>query len=481
MVYSLNLQDKKVLKLIYDFAETKKVKLYLVGGYLRDIVLKREKSNPDMDFAVKKGAIRFGREFAAKIKAGFVVLDKEHGSCRLLKRIQDKDYTLDFTDFRGRDLKEDLLLRDFTINSLALELEEAISQESLNNHLVDLYGGKQDLKKKIIRVLSKRSFPEDPLRILRAFSLACIFDFKIEKQTIKLINQEKEKLDGVSCERVRDELFKILDSDRAYDYLSYMHKLNVLKLIIPEIEVMRNVRQGPYHHLNVLAHSFESLRQMDLLIKACRNKEVEDYLNEYLCGQRKRRALIRLGVLLHDIGKPKTLRRRKGKTIFHGHERAGADIVRIIGRRLKLSNDELDALNKMVFWHLRPGYMADNLTLSARAKFRYFRDAGKEALSILLVSLADQRSTRGRLTSGETRQRHEKAVASLIKEYLKKKKEKKLPRLINGDDLIKNLRLRPSILIGVILSRVEELQAIGRIKTKQEALALAQRIKDKSL
>ena len=256
----------------------------------------------------------------------------------------------------------------------------------------------------------------------------------------------------------------------------------MLKIVIPEIELMRGVGQGPYHHLDVWKHSLETIRQLDLALKEVKNdKEINNYLDEIISADRKRRALIRLGALLHDIGKPQARRREEGKTKFHGHERIGSDITEIIAKRLKLSNDELQALEKMVFWHLRPGYLADNEEISARAKFRYFRDTAKEAVSTLLVSIADQRATRGPLTSEESRITHEKACFSLIREYFRKQKEKKLPRLINGDDLIRSFRLEPSVLIGKILSEVEELQAIGKVKSKKQALEVAKKLVTGSL
>lgn len=466
-----------MLKAVSRFAGERKVQLYLVGGYLRDILLKREKDNPDMDFCLKKGAIKFGRELAGKIKAGFVVLDKEHGCCRLVKNIKGKAYTLDFTDFRGRTLEEDLLHRDFTINCLAVELEKAANAHPLNEALIDLYGGRPDLKAKLIKAVFKKSFDEDPLRILRAFSLACIFGFKIDKNTLNLIRLKKNKLSAVSSERIRDELFKILGSDAAFDYLNRMDKLKILKIILPESEVMRAVKQGPYHHLDVFRHALETLRQLEMIIQEFkRNNQMQDYLNEVISGQRRRLGLIKLAAFLHDVGKPQTMRRKAGKTIFHGHERVGADITETVAKRLKLSNDETNALKKMVFWHLRPGFMADNPLLTARAKYRYFRDTASEAAAVLLLSLADQRATRGRLTSQEARARHEKVVACLIKEGFRKRKEKPVVRLINGDDLLKKFKLQPSPLIGKILSGIEELQATGRIKTRKQALQAAQRI-----
>jgi len=467
---------KNLLKTVQQFVDSKKVKLYLVGGYLRDILLNREKDNPDIDFCLKKRAIPFARELAHKIKAGFVVLDQEHGCARLVKRIKDKVYTLDFTDFRGKDLHDDLLHRDFTINAIALGLEDVFAIK-LEEKLIDPHGGRKDLKAKIIRMVAKNAFDEDPLRILRAFSLSAIFGFKINKETLKLAKAKKKKLVDISSERIRDELFKIFARPDSFTHLSNLDKLGILKIIIPEIEQMRGISQGPYHHLDVWKHSLETVRQLECVLQEARkNDEIQGYLNEIICAERKRVALMKLGALLHDIGKPLARRRKKGKTIFHGHERIGADIAEVIAKRLKLSNDELEALEKMVFWHLRPGYLADNEDISARAKFRYFRDTGKEGVSTLLVSIADQRATRGLLTSDESRLRHEKVCFNLVRQYFKKQKEKKLPRLINGDELIERLKLTPSPLIGKILSEVEELQAIGKIKTKKQALEAARKL-----
>ncbi len=173
--------DRELLKSIYASAKKENKQLFIVGGYLRDIVLKRERQNPDIDFCIKQGAVKFGRLLAKKIKAGFVLLDAQHGCCRLVKKIQDKIYTLDFTDFRGKDLEDDLKHRDFTLNTLALGLDLAVRDSAWQKNIIDVCGALKDIKDKVIRIAGKESFDEDPLRILRAFSLSCIFDFKIDK------------------------------------------------------------------------------------------------------------------------------------------------------------------------------------------------------------------------------------------------------------------------------------------------------------
>jgi putative nucleotidyltransferase with HDIG domain len=473
----LKMEYQDILRPVYAFAVKSGVRLYLVGGILRDALLKREKLNPDFDFCLKENAISFGAKLSRQLRAGFVVLDKEHGACRLVKKTGDKNYTLDFTDFRGRTLEEDLRHRDFTVNTLALELKDQFTRKNTQVEIIDSCGGRQDLKTKTIRMAGKEAFDEDPLRIMRAFSISSIFGFKIEEKTLALIKSKAAKLSAVSTERIRDELFKILESRESFRYISEMDRLGVIKAILPELNVMRGLKQGPYHHLDVWRHTLETLKQLDgLIVQVRSNKGIQSYLDEFICAQRSRRSLIKLGALLHDIGKPAALRREEGKTKFHGHERIGADMTGDIVRRLRLSNDELQAVSKMVFWHLRPGYLADSETPTARARFRYFRDTAQEGLSILLLSMADQRATRGPLTSEESRKQHERVVLRLVKEYFRNQKVKVLPRFINGDDLIKNFKLEPSPLIGKVLLELQELQAIGKLKNKKEALGLARKM-----
>jgi len=488
VVFSDN-QAENLIKTVYRSAKKKKMDIFLVGGYLRDVVLNRKKDCPDIDidFCLKSGAVNFGRKLAREIKAAFVILDKEHGCCRLIKKISRQVYTLDITDFRGKTIAEDLAHRDFTINAMALELGVLFSipgnkkgvfpRKNLIRLFIDPYGGKEDLKLGIIRLVNKISFDEDPLRILRAFSLSVIFGFKIEKETLASAVSKRGKLSAVSYERIRDELFKIFDRPDSLDCLSELDRTGILKTVIPEIEVMKGVKQGPYHHLDVWKHTLEAVRQFEILLQEVkRNRELKDYLNEVISGERKRRALLKLGLLLHDVGKPKAIRREGGKVKFHGHERIGLGITRNVARRLKLSNDEMNSLGRMVLWHLRPGYLADNEELTPRAVFRYFRDSAAEGAGILLMSIADQRATRGILTSKESKICHEKVTFGLIKEYFRRKREKKQVRLINGNDLMRKFGLKPSPLIGKILLELDELQAIGRIKTKKEALRTAERV-----
>ncbi len=470
-------QEQAILDPIYKFSRANRLKLYLVGGALRDLLLRRLRPNPDFDFCLKSGALRFGRKLSRKLKCAFVLLDEEHAACRLVKKIQGRIYTFDFSDFRDTTLEKDLRRRDFTINALALPLEEALSNKDLEASLIDPCGGQADLKKGLVRMAGLNSFREDPLRILRAFSFGCALNFKLTRETLAKARQESKRISTVSDERIRDELFKILDTPSAYATFAVLDQIKVLEIIFPEIKPMRGIGQGPYHHLDVWQHTLETLKQFELIIKSpVKDRQIQVYLDEVLAGSRKRSSLLKLACILHDIGKPAALRREKKKLIFHGHERVGLGMSRSIWRRLKLSNDEGRRLERMVLWHLRPGYLADNPHPSVRAVFRYFRDTGSDSLGVLLLSLADQRATKGPLTTATSRLQHEKTVKHLIRQLLKKQDEKQLVRFLNGHDLMRKFKIPASPLIGDLLAALEEAQAIGKIKNKNEAVRLAAKL-----
>ncbi len=468
--------NRLLLSNILDFANKKKVELYLVGGTLRDILLAREKDNPDIDFCLKVNAINFSKALARELKSGFVVLDQEHGCGRIVKKTKEKIYTLDFSDFRGKTIEDDLLLRDLTINSMAIELSKVLKADKFMDFLIDPCQGREDLSAKIIRTVNKNSFVEDPLRILRVFSYASLFGFKIEKQTMKLAKKKRKLILNSSWERIRDEIFKTLSAAKSYEYIKQLDEQGIFSVVFPEIIPMNRFKQGSYHHLDVWKHSLETLRQLEPILKSfARIEERANYINAEISSGHRRWELLKLAAILHDVGKPATFRVEKGKVKFYGHDRVGARILEAVAKRLRLSREEERILRLLTIFHLRPGYMANSPVLTRKAKFRFFRDCAEESVSILLLSLADQRATKGYLTIERCRKRHERLTRNLISEYFNKQKEVKTERLVDGNDLIRDLKLKPSPLIGKLLRELEELQAIGKIHTKENGLEEARK------
>ncbi|MDD5584940.1 MAG: hypothetical protein PHV55_07795 [Candidatus Omnitrophica bacterium] len=208
--------------LISKIARRRDIDVWLVGGFLRDVCLAREKDlfdtsttlsmkpqrsrNVDFDFCVEKDVLKVVKDFSSRTSSKFIVLDEEQGSYRVIIKKSGSVYTYDFTLMRGATIHEDLSLRDFSINTLALNLNERASA------LIDYFGAQADLKKKLIRVVREEVLPQDPLRILRGFSFMVNYDFRIEAKTQALMTKYKKLLKNVSGERINEELFKIFAS-----------------------------------------------------------------------------------------------------------------------------------------------------------------------------------------------------------------------------------------------------------------------------
>ena len=256
-----------------------------------------------------------------------------------------------------------------------------------------------------------------------------------------------------------------------------MDRDGILFEIMPQVRVMYGLVQGGYHHLDVWKHSLETLAQLDkLLAELSNDKHLPAYLAQEIGGGHSRLSVLRLACILHDIGKPDTRKKEPdGRTSFHGHEHVGRRIVRVIAGKLMLSTKERYALEDMVTYHLRPGYLANFKRPSDKAVYRYFRDTKDEAVSIILLAVADQRSTRGPLTTDHDVAHHAAIALPLIRQYFVKKSEKPVVRLLSGHDLIKKLGLKPGPQFAQILLKVTEAQHLGKISTKKEALELARK------
>ncbi|MDE2027742.1 MAG: CCA tRNA nucleotidyltransferase, partial [Candidatus Omnitrophica bacterium] len=214
-------------------------RVFLVGGALRDYYVKGR--GHDLDFAVDNGAIALSRKVARRIKGSFVLLDKEHGSARVVKKLDKEIWTFDFTDWRGKGIQEDLYLRDFTVNAMAVDILAGAPK------LLEVQGARRDLDTGLVRMTNPKAFQEDPLRLLRAFSLTAGLGFKIEAKTLRQIKKDAPLISKVAVERIREEIFRILASRRAYETCRAMDAIGLLPQVIPQLTVMKGVHQGGFH------------------------------------------------------------------------------------------------------------------------------------------------------------------------------------------------------------------------------------------
>ena len=449
-------------------AKDLKVKLYPVGGFVRDTLLKKENIT-DLDFVVAGNLKKFAEAFAKRTKGSIVNLSKEFQITRV---VVDKTYTCDFSKCRGKSIENDLAFRDFTINALALDADK----------IIDVYGGVKDLKSGRIIQISKNIYKEDPLRLLRAVRLAAALDFKLDTKTTQQIKKDSSLIKNVSAERVRDELLKILSAGKSADYILLLDKLKVLSVILPELKKLKGISQPGYHHLDVWEHTLEAIRQIENHLRSTmddvRSKnetnlelglepKIKTFIKEYLdekIGQTDRRTLLKLFVLFHDIAKPETKSTDKRGTHFYLHELKGAEKFAKAGKRLRLSNDVIKAGKLIIKNHLRTGYLTDLKSISKKAVLKFLRDCGEFTPEVLLLSWADRLSARGAKVKKKDIMNQKKLIERLFKEYYKQATAKPLPKLLNGYDIMKAFKLKPSPLIGELLDKVNEAQILGILK-----------------
>ncbi|MFH1875354.1 MAG: HD domain-containing protein [Candidatus Omnitrophota bacterium] len=468
-------QSVPYLSTLAAVARSHDVYVWLVGGVLRDMYLGKKREFFDFDFCVEKHVLPVVKHFAKKTSSRFIVLDEAQQSYRVIVKQKGAVYTYDFTLMRGAQFIDDLARRDFSINTLALCLNE-------KGKLLDYYGARRDLKRKIIRVIQEDVFEADPLRILRGFSFMVNYGLRIEKRTYAYMIKYRKLLKAVSGERLKEEFFKILGAPGSFRAIKQLADAWILDEIIPSLGRMRGVTQGAYHHLDVWAHSLETLRQFERLVygELASSREITAYLNESLAQNRTRNQVIKLACLLHDIGKPAAKARKGKRTIFYTHEKIGRDLIEHIASALKFSVRVREFLKKLVFWHLRPGYLADQEEPTRRAIYRFFRDTQEEGPSVVLLSLADWRATCGPLTDARKRKRHEKVMLSLVEDYFREIVRIPLPVIVDGFAIMKKFNLSPSPLIGKILKKVREEQALGHVTTKTQAYVIAHEIVTKN-
>ncbi|MFQ5934025.1 MAG: HD domain-containing protein, partial [Dehalococcoidia bacterium] len=364
---------------IRDLLQRRSCEAYLVGGYIRDSILGR--STRDIDIAVEGSAEELGRNLADFLGGSLVLLGKEDQVARaVLPQGDDVPWQMDLTPISS-DILGNLGARDFTIDALALRLDDSIGK------VIDPFGGLKDLGDRVVRAVGPDVFRKDPIRSMRAVRLAAELNFFIHPDTQLLIRGDAQLLSGEAPERVRVELCAALATDLGYQPLRQMEDLGLLQLLIPELEEGRGIGQPKEHRWDVYDHSLETVGALEQLLND-KTEEKDEFIaaltwtDEYskhfrdaYPGATPRGALMKLAALLHDVGKPRTKSvESSGRIRFYGHSQVGAEMTRRIMRRLRFSGRETKHVETIVLHHLRPGLMSSPGELpTAKAIYRYFR------------------------------------------------------------------------------------------------------------
>jgi putative nucleotidyltransferase with HDIG domain len=435
-----NFLKHPVFKVVSNFIKENSLEAYVVGGFVRDLLL--EKPSKDIDIVVVGDGTLVAQEVAKILKVKNVSIFKNYGTAHFKYKDLDVEFVgarKESYEFNSRKpfteigtLRDDQFRRDFTINALAL----ALSEENYGD-LVDPFNGLADLRNGIIRTPLEPdvTFSDDPLRMLRAIRFATRLNFKIEIKSLEAIKNQSERLEIISRERIADELNKIILTETPSRGFKLLNATRLLHQFFPEMIALQGIET-----INGKSHKDNFLHTLEVLDNLAENSE-----NLWL----------RWAAILHDIAKPPTKRFDEivGWT-FHGHEEIGARMVPKIFQRLKLPLDQkMKYVQKMVRLHLRPIALVKG-SVSDSAIRRLLNEAGDDIDDLMLLCNADITS------KNEFKVKKYKQNFELVSTKLRLVEEKDRIRNfqppISGDLIMKTFGIGPQAEIGIIKSQIKE-------------------------
>lgn len=476
-----NLKEFRVCQLIQKIASNRKVKVYLVGGALRDLLLKKPLIR-DFDFLVKGETKALVSEIAKQMAISYFPLDESWGIWRLIFKEGKRKWGMDFSSMHADRIELDLQQRDFTINSIALDLTHFFNEQTIS--LIDPLNGLEDLEKRILRVNAEDSFRKDPLRMLRAFRFAANLNLRIEENTICLIKKNKNLLPKSAAERIRAEFFALLNEKKAAFFLRSLFQVGILEELFPEIKSWADLPQGPHHDFCLLEHAFQTVAAGDFILAHLADifpahaKALRNNLGELMEEGITRQALFKFGAFFHDSGKSVsyTVTQEEKAPPFFDHDQKGKTINEQICQRLKLSRQATKLVTDMTGQHMRILGLAQLPQVTPRAKYRFFRDLGKGGIDIALLSLADKMAARWIKfqwpqpdSTPADLLRVTKLVLELIDYYYKDFQVQEKRLFLDGREIMAAFGLPPGKKVGELLTRLREAENAGLIQSKEEA------------
>jgi len=445
--------------------------VWIVGGAVRDALLEREVT--DLDLAVGGDPARVARAVAEAGDGYVFELSAEFATWRAVAR--DRSWQLDATALRGETIESDLAGRDFTLGAVAVPLA--------GGEPIDPRGGIEDLQRRLLRAVAEDSFDADPLRLLRAARIAVELELQIDPDTVALARTRAGRAAEPAGERQLAELRRLLGGPDPLRGLALLDELGLTAVVLPELEALRGVEQGPNHHLDVFGHTLAVLEQtlavesdLERFAGECA-AETRALLEEPLAEEMTHGTALRFGALLHDIGKPATKGEHDGHVTFIGHDGTGAEIVAGICRRLRAGGKLTRHLQALTRHHLRLGFMVHEAPLPPRRVHEYLRVTEPVSADVTLLTVADRLSARGSgpFATDEAIEAHLDLARTMLAAALDWRREGPPEPLLRGGELADRLGIAPGPELGDLLAELEAAQYAGEVADPQAAIEYLRR------
>lgn len=438
--------------------------VFLVGGTVRDAAINVAGEKADFDLAMPEVDGGFVRMLAGMIGGTAFVLDEETGAWRISS---PDGFTVDILPFRGETIEKDLEGRDFTINALAYDLTGS-------KGLLDPLGGLFSLDRKLLVLCAEDTLANDPLRVLRAYRFAATLGMRFGPGLPRELLKAAPLLREVSGERIRYELFRLLNGPHAATTLRRAVEEGVWEVLFPFISKWRGFDQGSYHDYDLLEHSIRVVESLEAVLVSERLYLYGERIAAHLSSRHEedvtRLSLLKWASFFHDLAKPETLTVEKsGRRRFIGHDVLGAKASGRLLDRLKTGRKTKRAAARIIAAHMRLFGLAEQTDPTTRSRLRFIRDLDEETVEALLLSIADEYAT-GERAEGE-RERFWATANQILGLYFDKEEE--VPALLRGRDVLDLFGVEEGPLVGLILAAVADAESAGKLRTREEAVAFA--------
>jgi poly(A) polymerase len=463
--------------------------VYLVGGAIRDVLLSRPIH--DMDFVVLKDAGKVAKKLADDLKGGFYMLDEERDIARVvIDQPNGKKFYLDFSALREENLFKDLRSRDFTINAMAVN----VAQPEL---LIDPLKGIEDIKAGFLQICNPNSFRNDPIRVVRAVRMAIQFDLKITENTLHALKEQVKSLDSISQERIRDELFRILESEKIASALRLLDQLGIIDTLWPELSALKSIEYENMANQNVWQHTLATVQGLEDIWRVLVGEYTEEKGSNLWLGTlvgrlgryrtdfdhhfqlsinplRSRKAQLFYTALFHDCGKPAVqLSNETGQVSYLGHDTAAEAIVRDASRKIRLSENEVTAITLMVKEHMRFNQLGKNGVLPDNREIHYYYKKNRSyGIDLCFLALANTIGTYQHALDQDVWLEKVNLARVLMEAYFEKYEQVVNPtKIVSGSEIMKQFNIEPGKQVGELLEELQAAQAEGKVSTKSEAIS----------